>query len=165
MLSFLHLHPIGQHTTQHRDVNAYQSVRCWAVANPLETLPQLPTHMVLHGLQDTTDNSRHLPEPRLSVAVGQQGSTRRFTSKDSPIQIPEAKELFRLGIPPAVTSQAPSTHLPSLLPLLRPSAYLQPSLVSCPHSCPHGFFPVFQDLAHMLNSKISNSHLLLQRFH
>lgn len=113
--------PKANNTTQHRDVNAYQSVRCWAVANPLETLPQLPTRMVLHGLQDTTDNSRHLPEPRL---VGQQGSTRIFTSKDSPIQIPEAKELFRLGIPPAVTSQAPSTHLPSLLPLLRPSANL-----------------------------------------
>jgi len=57
--------PAPRPTTQHRGVNAYRRFRCWVGASLLETLPQLPTCMVLPGLQDTTYNSRHLPEPRM----------------------------------------------------------------------------------------------------
>lgn len=73
----------------------------------------------------------------LPIGIYQQGS---------PVQTLGKKEGRgkRLGILPAVTSQAPCPHLLGILsPFL---AYICPArytfLISCPPSCPCGFFPI-----------------------
>lgn len=93
----------------------------WVLASLLETLPQLPTRMVLHGLQNTTYNSRHLLEPKMCDRRASSHGYLPVKTHQYRLQ----RRRCRLHILPAVTSQAPSTHL-------HPKAYLQPPLVSCP---------------------------------